>query len=231
MILGTSRIAVGALMVPLILAALVVVGPPPRNVAVHFAVTSDARSRFERLRATVQSRLVARRRPKAGVSQVRLLITQVTSLLQAGAPPAAAWTRAAGVRVDTFGVPSVSALSTLIGAEPATAVVGATRLAMTVGAPLAPSLKAVCDALSASAEAEAERTAALAGPRTTARVLQCLPLAGFGLGWLLGANPLATATDGRWGTACVVVGLIAMAAGRLWINRLVQKVRRIGEEA
>jgi len=186
---------------------------------------------LRRLAAQVRAKVGQARQSRSTQSQVRMLISQVTALLRAGAPPAAAWTRAAGVPVDALGIPSRSALSDEIGPRAAFAVVGATRLAMTVGAPLAPSLSAVCEALAAEAEAEGERAAALAGPRSTARVLMCLPFVGLGLGWLLGADPLATALDGGLGTLSVVLGLASMAAGRMWINRLVANVIRVGQEA
>lgn len=163
-------------------------------------------------------------------ASVRLLITQVTSLLRAGAPPGAAWRRAAGVPVDEFGVPSLAALRDQIGDRNAVAVVGATRLALTVGAPLASALTSVGDALVAQAESDAEREAALAGPRTTARVLLWLPAVGVVLGIVLGANPIRTATDGGLGTAAVLLGAGAMALGRVWINHLVAVARRAGIE-
>lgn len=211
-------IAVGLLLLP---------GPPRRS---PYAVLARADSDVSSLRARWRLRLPLPRTAPTG-SQVRLLIAQVTALLRAGAPPAAAWTRAVGVPTDAFGVPSVTALAEVVGEHSAVAVVGATRLAMTVGAPLAPALSSVCDALAAESEAEAERTAALAGPRTTARVLMCLPVLGLGIGIVLGAEPLVTATDGGIGTVCVALGLAAMATGRLWINRLVARARRVGEEA
>ncbi|QAY71772.1 hypothetical protein ET471_07065 [Xylanimonas protaetiae] len=169
------------------------------------------------------------RRPEDGV-RVRVVVAQVSALLRAGAPPGAAWTRAAGVPVDALGVPEVGALATVVGEGPARAVCAATRLALTVGAPLGRVLEAVSDALVAQAEAAAEREAALAGPRTTARVLLWLPAAGALLGWTLGADPVAVATDGGAGTAAVTAGLALAAVGRWWTGRLVAVARRAGAE-
>ncbi|MCL1872470.1 MAG: hypothetical protein FWF90_18940 [Promicromonosporaceae bacterium] len=161
--------------------------------------------------------------------EVRVLVAQVTSLLRAGAPTGAAWTRAAGVRVDGLGVPDERGLADVAGVGPARAVVAATRLALNVGAPLGRVLESVSDALAADAEARAERDAALAGPRTTARVLLWLPAAGTLLGWALGADPLAAATDGGFGTAAVCAGVVLLALGRWWTGRLVEAARRAGE--
>uniref|UniRef100_UPI001F16EA43 type II secretion system F family protein n=1 Tax=Puerhibacterium puerhi TaxID=2692623 RepID=UPI001F16EA43 len=169
-------------------------------------------------------------RPDGGAVQVRVVVAQVAALLRSGAPPGAAWSRATGVPVDGAGVPDEEALAAVVGGpEHARSVAAATRLALEVGAPLGRVLEAVSDTLVAEAEAQAERDAALAGPRATARVLQWLPAAGALLGWVLGADPVATATDGGAGSAAVGLGLVLLAAGRWWTGRLVAAARRAGE--
>lgn len=161
---------------------------------------------------------------------VRVAVAQVAALLRAGAPPGGAWSRALGVRVDETGVPEEAALAPAVGGPgPAGALVAASRLARDVGAPLGGVLEAVSATLVAEAEARAEREAALAGPRATARVLLWLPVAGVLLGWALGADPLATATDGGAGTAAVGLGLVLLALGRAWTARLVAAARAAGE--
>ncbi|GAB2450307.1 type II secretion system F family protein [Xylanimonas ulmi] len=162
-------------------------------------------------------------------ARVRVVVAQVVALLRAGAPPGAAWTRAAGVPVDGLGVPEAAALATVVGDAPARAVAAATRLALTVGAPLGRVLEAVSDTLAAQAESDAEREAALAGPRATARVLLWLPAVGALLGWALGADPWAAATDGGPGTAAVAGGLVLLAVGHWWTGRLVETARRVEE--
>jgi tight adherence protein B len=181
---------------------------------------------IRRLGARARRRLIPASAARSSV-QVRLVISQVTALLRAGAPPAAAWPRAAGIRVDSSGLPDQGELVQLVGPESAMAVIAASRLAMTVGTPLAPALGVVCEAVAAQSEADADRTAAFAGPRTTAKVLFWLPVVGLGLGVVLGADPWATATDGGVGTACVLLGLVALAAGRAWINHLVSKAAAV----
>ncbi|ACZ29364.1 conserved hypothetical protein [Xylanimonas cellulosilytica DSM 15894] len=182
------------------------------------------------LRGAARGAALRRRGAEREGVRVRVVVAQVTALLRAGAPPGAAWTRAAGVPVDALGVPEVDALGGVVGDGPARAVCAATRLALTVGAPLGRVLDAVADALVAEAEAAAERDAALAGPRTTARVLLWLPAAGALLGWTLGADPLAVATDGGAGTAAVGGGLVLLGVGRWWTGRLVDAARRAGAE-
>ncbi|MEV0894956.1 type II secretion system F family protein [Promicromonospora sp. NPDC050262] len=158
---------------------------------------------------------------RAPGGDVRVVVLQVVALLKAGAPPGAAWSRAAGVGVDLAGVPDVDALSRVLGSRHAEAVVAATRLALDVGAPLGRVLEQVAATLVAEAEAQAERDTALAGPRTTGRLLMWLPVAGGFLGWVLGADPVGTATDGGVGTAALVAGAVLLVAGRIWSDRLV----------
>ncbi|MFE6968762.1 hypothetical protein [Isoptericola sp. NPDC057653] len=173
-----------------------------------------------------------RRGPVVGAEAVRVAVAQVIALLRAGAPPAAAWSRALGVPVDATGVPDAAALAPVVGGDRhARSVVAGAVLARDVGAPLAAVLDAVSGALVAEAEARAEREASLAGPRATARVLTGLPLLGALLGWALGADPLATALDGGAGTAAVCLGLLLLAAGRAWTGRLVAAARSAGEAA
>ncbi|MFJ1512271.1 hypothetical protein [Cellulosimicrobium funkei] len=182
-------------------------------------------------RATRWSVLRRPGRPQAVPELVRVVVTQVGSLLRSGAAPGVAWTRAVGVRVDGGGVPRVADLAPHVGG-PATAraLVSACRVAAELGAPLATVLDEVAASVAADAEARAEREAALAGPRATARVLLWLPAVGVLLGYVLGADPLGTATDGGLGTAGVLLGVLLLAAGRTWSARLVERARTAGED-
>ncbi|MFC6508518.1 type II secretion system F family protein [Promicromonospora citrea] len=163
-------------------------------------------------------------RPGPG-GDVRVLVMQVVALLRAGASPGVAWSRAAGVGAGLTGVPDQDGLAQVLGPRHAEAVVAATRLALDVGAPLGRVLEEVAGTLVAEAEATADRDAALAAPRTTGQLLVWLPLAGALLGWGLGADPVASATDGGVGTASVVLGLVLAGLGRVWADRLVAAAR------
>ncbi|HEY0216197.1 MAG TPA: type II secretion protein F [Cellulomonas sp.] len=107
-------------------------------------------------------------------------------------------------------------------------VVAATRLALTLGAPLAGVLDRCAAGLEADDETASELDAALAGPQQTANLLTWLPVLGLGLGAVLGADPVAVLTDGRWGTATGAVGLGLTLAGRLWVRRMVARARAAG---
>lgn len=166
-----------------------------------------------------------------GAELVRLVVTQVGALLRSGAAPGVAWERATGVRVDASGVPRVDDLAAHLGSVgTARAVVAACRLAGEVGSPLVAVLEEVAASLAADAEADAARDAALAGPRATTRVLLWLPAVGVLLGYVLGADPVATALDGGVGTVGVLLGVLLLLAGRAWSGRLVARARTAGEE-
>jgi hypothetical protein len=162
---------------------------------------------------------------------VRVVVMQVVALLRAGSSPGASWSRAVGVAVDLAGVPDVDGLTRVLGVRHATAVVAATRLALDVGAPLGRVLEQVAGTLVAEAESRAEREAALAGPRTTGRLLMWLPIVGGLLGWALGADPVGTATDGGIGSLAVGAGLVLLLAGRVWSDRMVAAARGVDQPA
>ncbi|KRD37164.1 hypothetical protein ASE27_06910 [Oerskovia sp. Root918] len=183
------------------------------------------------------SGLVARalgRRTVAGRS-VRLLVSHVASLVRSGSAPGAAWATAAGVRVDSRGVPDAPDLLAVVGARGSgeapgqvAAVVAASRLAADVGAPLGAVLESIAQALSAESEARADREASLAGPQATARVLLWLPAVGVLLGAVLGVDPVATALGGGVGSAGLLAGGVLLLVGRRWSGRLVARARAAG---
>lgn len=147
-------------------------------------------------------------------------LAQVVAALRAGAAPGAAWA-SVGVRA-VEGLPDAGALVEL-GATPQQ--VGAIRAAAEVGrelgAPPAAVLERVADGVRDEADAAAQRQAALAGPRATARLLAWLPVVGLGLGAALGAEPWVVLVDGRGGTGLLGAGVVLVLAGRAWTRRLV----------
>jgi len=157
-----------------------------------------------------------------------LIFTEVASLLRAGVPPGAAWRRAAGVEVDSYGIPDQMALSAKVGGEAATAMAAASQLAVRLGAPLAQVLQSVDEALRTESQTRADREAALAGPQTTARVLLALPFLGLLLGWVLGANPVRVMLSGGVGTVVFALGAVMLLAGRWWIANLVNAAAAAG---
>lgn len=100
--------------------------------------------------------------------------------------------------------------------------VAACRLTAELGAPLAGILETVADGVAEAGHADSSRRTALSGPRTTARLLACLPLLGIALGQAVGAHPAAVLLDGGWGSAVGLLGLGLMALGQLLTARLVR---------
>lgn len=68
--------------------------------------------------------------------------------------------------------------------------------------------------------------AAMAGPRATATVLAALPVAGIGLGQLIGARPLAFLCGPGVGGWLLVTGVLLGCAGLMWSDRITDRVLR-----
>ncbi|MEX5294958.1 type II secretion system F family protein [Kocuria sp. CPCC 205268] len=96
------------------------------------------------------------------------------------------------------------------------------------GAPLAALLGGLADALEAELDAEAARGTALAGPRSTVRILTWLPVLGIGLGVLMGVDPLRTLLTTPWGLAALVAGAVLTGLGRVWTHALIRRAEAVG---
>lgn len=103
-----------------------------------------------------------------------------------------------------------------------TSVASCIETAEASGSPLAGVLDRLAIQLESDADAAGARAVALAGPRATARVLSVLPIAGLGLGMLMGADPLSTLLATPMGSWCLGLGCALTAAGRWWSARLVR---------
>lgn len=65
--------------------------------------------------------------------------------------------------------------------------------------------------------------AELSAPRATGRLLAALPLAGLGLGYVVGGDPIGFLTGGWIGQICLVGGVGLGCAGLLWTDRLADR--------
>ncbi len=194
------------------------------------------------------------RRRRARRLDLAVVVTEVASRLRTGATPEAAWATTVGrllgpaevvggvgavppdgvVGADDGVPPALARLAAHCSADPATAtaigtVVAASRLTHTLGSPLAEVLDRCAVTVTEAEQARDARRVALAGPRSTARILAGLPLLGLVLGAGLGADPLGSATDGGWGTASVLAGLLLLVAGRRWTSALVAAAEAPGQ--
>ncbi|MDR3116678.1 MAG: hypothetical protein LBT91_02435 [Bifidobacteriaceae bacterium] len=64
----------------------------------------------------------------------------------------------------------------------------------------------------------------IAGPRTTAKILQALPILGIFIGFIFGVNPLEVFFDFSFGTIIFVIGLSLNIAGSRWIKSMENKI-------
>ncbi|OMH26962.1 hypothetical protein BKD30_04225 [Tersicoccus phoenicis] len=93
-------------------------------------------------------------------------------------------------------------------------------IARATGAPLASLLDRFAAAQADARDADAARAAALAGPAVTVRILRWLPVAGLGLGVLMGADPVRVLTTTPVGWVLVALAAGLMLLGHLWVRRL-----------
>lgn len=220
--------------------AAVVLAAPPSGPAGRRVRAGTARSRRG---APVPAwlRRPGRRAVRDPGAALGAAVTAVAAEVRAGRAPPDAWRAVLGVVAGPDGVPRAADLAAAVsgarGARTPTAallrqrvagVVAATRLATSLGAPLAGVLEECGRALAADAEAETAVRAALAGPRQTTTLLTWLPVLGVVLGTLLGADPLGTLLDSGAGSAAGVGGVVLTVVGRRWVGRMVAAARDAG---
>lgn len=155
------------------------------------------------------------------------ILHAVAAQVRAGVPPGAAWSAVLGTPVDGH-APPVEVLAAAVGTRDGRrarvrAVVAGAHVAAQTGAPLAQVLEQLAEAVAADAEQAGELTAALAGPRATARVLTALPALGVLVGGAMGARPWQVLTDGGLGSALAVTGIGLVVTGRVWVGALVRR--------
>ena len=165
------------------------------------------------------------------------LVERLATLLAVGVPPTSAWTYVAEFSAHPIAA-HVSAtmgggtgVTEAVGAvcagrrgEPSAAALGAIWcVAESAGAPLALALGELASALRDNAETEREVEVALAGPRATGRLVGWLPVAGLGLGALIGVDPVGALTHSAIGWVLLAVGAGLVGGGRLWTAALTRQ--------
>jgi tight adherence protein B len=100
------------------------------------------------------------------------------------------------------------------------------RLAEHTGAPAADLVERIEDDARAADRATASAKAQAAGAQMTALLLAALPLAGIGLGYSIGADPLQVLLGTKVGAGCALIAVTLQAGGLLWCDRLMAGVTR-----
>jgi tight adherence protein B len=181
--------------------------------------------------------------PAAGVPDVADLAEHLAAAFRAGLPPSRTWPVLAARPGPHAGVAAAVAVRTDLGLPGGRSVLGsAGRHAAAVvplaaaldlcersGAPTADVLERLAAGLRAEAAAASDARIALAAPRATATVMSVLPVAGLGLGALLGVDTVHVLVGTAAGHACLVLGAAAWAVGRWWIRRLVTAAGSAGD--
>lgn len=96
----------------------------------------------------------------------------------------------------------------------------ACRLSHDLGVPAAEILQRCAEGIGEAGQALSARAIALAGPRSTARLLGWLPLFGLMVGIGLGLDPFAVLLGGGLGSISLLAGAACMVAGRRWVKML-----------
>lgn len=159
------------------------------------------------------------------------VLDRVAVLLEAGVEPARAW----GFLAEQGDADAVAVAAGLGSGQRAgpllaerggawTEVAAAWRIAETVGAPLAPSLRGFAGALRDAQRTRDDVLVALADPAATARLVSWLPVVAVVLSIALGFDILTALTQ-PVGAVLVVAGVALMVAARLWSSRLVARAR------
>ncbi|MGL4832547.1 MAG: type II secretion system F family protein [Propionibacteriaceae bacterium] len=118
---------------------------------------------------------------------------------------------------------SLRQLALVPGMEGADELAAAWQLGERVGAPLAMSFRQVATSLTQQRALSRVVVGELAAPRATGRLLAGLPLAGLGLGYGLGGDPLRFLLTNAIGNALLLTGVALTCAGLLWSERLADK--------
>jgi tight adherence protein B len=214
---------VAALVLGLLLAV------PPTVVAVTGAVL--ALVLVERRRGV--ARLTRRRRAES----LDEAVTAMAVDLRSGGTPAAALTAAARASPELFAdaaraagwgadpVPALRRSATLAGAESLTDVASAWEVASHTGCSLADVLDRLRHSVHTGLATGREVAETLAPARATARVLAVLPIAGVGVGAVVGVDVPALLLGTTWGKACLALAIGLVAVG-LWVVE--QITRRAG---
>ncbi|WP_083881934.1 MULTISPECIES: type II secretion system F family protein [unclassified Curtobacterium] len=178
------------------------------------SAADGARSAADGARAAARA---ARRTATDGAASGARRLDRVATLVAAGLPPPRAWSLVGGLPVTDD--PAWQDVAVVL------------RVAERTGAPSAEALRALARALRRSAASDRAVRVALAGPRTSARVVLALPVLGLALASTWGAGAVTVLVGSPLGWACSAVAAGLVAVGRRWTARLVRAATPDGHVA
>ncbi|MCL2803881.1 MAG: type II secretion system F family protein [Micrococcales bacterium] len=153
-------------------------------------------------------------------------LREVAEMSRAGLAPPAVWQPLLGSEKGA-GQGGLEAWAGQVASGPlatyATAVCAIDQISTSVGCAIGDMLTSLIESIQAHQDTAEAMEAAVAGPKASARMLQFLPLAGLGLGLIMGVNVLAVLSDAGPGTLALVVGLTLMLLGRAWSSLLLRR--------
>lgn len=144
-------------------------------------------------------------------------IDQVAVLVAAGVPPPRAWTLVGGLPDGDD--PAWQDVRTVLA------------VAERTGAPVADALRALAAAMRRTAASDRAVRVALAGPRTSARLVLTLPVFGLALASAWGAGAVEVLVTGPVGWCCTVSAGLLVLVGRRWSAGLVRRATPDGRVA
>jgi tight adherence protein B len=223
------RLGVMAIAVTVVAMAVPLLRPAPHHLVVAATVAGVAWSGWVLARRGRRRARRAIRRQQA-VDMCDGLVTE----LRAGQPPsrALAWvarswpdleraSTTAGLGGD---VPAaLRALAARPGAEPLARIAAGWAVAERSGAGLADVLDRMTQSLRDDEDVRREISASLGPTRATGRLLALLPVFGLGLGYTMGADPVAVLVGSMLGAMCLAAGAALAVGGLFWVERIADR--------
>lgn len=173
------------------------------------------------------------RRRRTDPLDIARLAERLATVISGGSTPRHAWDAVASTleagelqdlarSVARGADPRTAARGRLAGSAPVRSLAVALTVCERTGAPTVTVLQGLASALRDLHDAALARTSAFAGPRSTARILLVLPLAGLALGMLVGADPLAFLLGTPGGRVAAIAGAALTAWGWVWMRRMLR---------
>lgn len=185
---------------------------------------------------------VIRRRRGSEQSHAKKLSAALRSLsseLRAGASPAEALARAAGNPPMWPNAVAAARLGESVDAglmmdasrnpdlsSPLRQLAACWHVGVTRGSGLAVSVERLALSLRTQQELQTTLRNELAAPRATSRMLAFLPVVGIGMGYLLGADPIAWFLSSSVGAVVLALALVLTITGAAWSRGIVRRVER-----